>query len=143
VQGREAWIGVGSSGVADGGGPFEAAVVHLVRWGDGDDAPWEVVGTRDTDLTLDVPRYGSAVTSPVTVGGTIEGVDESLRVQVRQLSSADPIGEACCVAAGNPRVTWETSVSYSGATDHTLTIVVSTGGHRQEVERFAVTAVRR
>jgi hypothetical protein len=143
VLGREAWIGVGSSGAADGGGPFEAAVVHVVRWGAGDDAPWEVVGTRDTDLTLDVPRYGSAVTSPVTVGGTIEGVDESLRVQVRQLSSADPIGESCCVAAGNPRVTWETSVAYEGAIDHTLTIVVSTGGHRQEVERFAVTGVER
>jgi hypothetical protein len=143
IQGREAWIGVGSSGAADGGGPLEAAVVHVVRWGDGDDAPWEVVGTRDSDLTLDVPRYGSAVTSPVTVGGTIEGVDESLRVQVRQLSSADPIGESCCVAAGNPRMTWETSVSYSSASDHTLTIVVSTGGHRQEVERFAVTGVRR
>ncbi len=143
VQGREAWIGVGSSGAADGGGSFEAAVVHVVRWGDGDDAPWEVVGTRDTDLTLDVPRYGSAVTSPVTVGGTIQGVDENLRVQVRQLSSADAIGESCCVAAGNPRVTWETTVSYQGATDHTLTIVVSTGGHRQQIERFAVTAVRR
>jgi hypothetical protein len=62
---------------------------------------------------------------------------------VRQLSSADPIGESCCVAAGNPRVTWETSVAYEGAIDHTLTIVVSTGGHRQEVERFAVTGVER
>jgi hypothetical protein len=143
VQGREAWIGVGSSGAADGGGSFEAAVVHVVRWGDGDDAPWEVVGTRDTDLTLDVPRYGSSVTSPVTVGGTIQGVDENLRVQVHQLSSEGPIGESCCVAAGTPRVTWETSVSYEGATDHTLTIVVSTGGHRQQVERFAVTGVRR
>jgi hypothetical protein len=143
IRDREAWIGVGSSGAADGGGSFEAAVVHLVRWGDGDDAPWEVVGTRDTDLTLDVPRYGSAVSSPITVGGTIQGVDENLRVQVRQLSSADPIGESCCLAAGNPRVTWETTVSYEGATDHTLTIVVSTGGHRQTVERFAVTGVRR
>ena len=93
VRDREAWVSVGYDA---GSGPSTAAIVHLVRFGPGDDAPWEVVGTRDTDLTLEAPSYGSGVSSPVTVGGRITGVDESLRVQVRQASSEAPIGEACC-----------------------------------------------
>jgi hypothetical protein len=139
VRDREAWISVGYDA---GSGPATAAVVHLVRFGPGDDAPWEVVGTRDTDLTLDTPSYGSSVSTTVTVGGRITGVDENLRVQVRQASSEAPIGQACCVPAGGENTPWRTTVSFSGATDPALTIVVSTGGHVQGVERFAITAVR-
>ena len=139
VRDREAWISVGYDA---GSGPATAAVVHLVRFGPGDDAPWEVVGTRDTDLTLETPSYGSSVSGTVTVGGRITGVDESLRVQVRQASSEAPIGESCCLPAGGQDASWETTVSFSGATAPALTIVVSTGGHVQGVERFAITAVR-
>jgi hypothetical protein len=139
VRDREAWISVGYDA---GSGPSTAAIVHLVRFGPGDDAPWEVVGTRDTDLTLETPGYGSQVSSTVMVGGRITGVDESLRVQVRQASSEAPIGEACCLPAGGEHTPWQTTVSFSGATDPALTIVVSTGGHVQGVERFAITAVR-
>jgi Immunoglobulin-like domain of bacterial spore germination len=138
VRDREAWISVGYDA---GSGLSTAAIVHLVRFGAGADAPWEVVGTQDTDLTLETPSYGSQVSSPVTVGGRITGVDESLRVQVRQASSEAPIGEACCLAAGGEDSPWQTTVSFSGATAPALTIVVSTGGHIQGVERFAITAV--
>ncbi len=55
-----------------------AAVIHMVRWGTSPSAPWEVVGTDDTSLVLYMPAYGSTVTSPMTVGGTITGVDEQL-----------------------------------------------------------------
>jgi hypothetical protein len=140
IRDREAWVSMGF--VSDSGGLSTAAVVHLVRFGDGDDAPWEVVGTRDTDLTLETPRYGSGVTSPITVGGRITGVDENLRVQVRQSSSEAPIGASCCLPAGGVGTPWQTTVSFSGATDPALTIVVSTGGHIQGVERFAITGVR-
>ncbi|HEY6698283.1 MAG TPA: Gmad2 immunoglobulin-like domain-containing protein [Acidimicrobiales bacterium] len=139
VRDREAWVSVGYDA---GSGPSTAAVVHMVRFGPGSDAPWEVVGTRDTDLTLETPSYGSQVPSTVTVGGRITGVDENLRVQVRQASSEGPIGEACCLPAGGENTPWQTTVSFSGATDPALTIVVSTGGHIQGVERFAITAVR-
>jgi len=139
VREREAWISVGYDA---GSGPSTAAIVHLVRFGPGDDAPWEAVGTRDTDLTLETPSYGSQVSSTVTVGGRITGVDENLRVQVRQPSSEAPIGEACCLPAGGEEAPWQTTVSFSGASDPALTIVVSTGGHVQGVERFAITAVR-
>src|SRR5690606_35842616 len=59
-------------------GPVRVAVVHLIRLGTGEGAPWEVVGTEDTlGLTVETPRYGATVGSPVTVGGHITGVDES------------------------------------------------------------------
>jgi len=140
VRPDEAWIGVGYREEA-GGPQSTSAVVHLVRFGPHADSPWEVVGTRDTDLTLDTPRYGTRVSSPATVGGTVTGVDECLVVQVRQPSSGVPIGEAPCLPAGGERSPWQTTVAWSGASDPALTIVVSTGGHVQDVERFAVTGV--
>jgi hypothetical protein len=140
IDGADAYVTVGYD--LPEGGLAPAAVVHLVRFGTGDDAPWEVVGTRDDRLTLDRPDYGSTVSSPLTVGGVITGVDESLRVQVRQPSSQAPLGESCCVPAGGERAPWEATVSFSGATDPALTVVVSTGGHVQDVEAFAITAIR-
>ena len=47
-----------------------AAVIHLLRFGPEADVPWEVVGTRDTDLTLDTPGYGSTAASPSPSAGT-------------------------------------------------------------------------
>ncbi|MEV0804039.1 hypothetical protein AB0I34_40550 [Kribbella sp. NPDC050281] len=139
VIGDQARIGVGYQGE---GRASLAAMLHLVKLGQGQDAPWEVVGTIDSTLTLDRPRYGAKVSSPMTVGGRITGVDESIRVAVRQLSSAEPIGTFCCVPAGGDRQPWSARVAFAGAADPALTIVVSTGGHLQDVERFAITAVR-
>lgn len=140
VRADEAWIGVGFAASPDDAST--SAVIHLLRFGPDPDAPWEVVGTRDSDLTLDTPGYGSRVSSPIAVGGTLTGVDESLRVQVRQPSSEVALGEQCCLPAGGAGTPWETTVTYAGATDPALTIVVSTGGHVQGVERFAITGVR-
>jgi hypothetical protein len=61
--------------------------VHHVRFGPQSDAPWEVVGSDDTTFTVETPAYGALVTSPVTVAGRITGVDENVRVAVRQLAS--------------------------------------------------------
>jgi hypothetical protein len=138
VSGRHARISVAPSGPEGG----TAAVVHLVRYGSGTHAPWEVVGTDDTTFSLTAPGYGALVRSPMTTGGRISGVDESIRVQVRQLSSAAPLGSSCCTAAGGNNQPWNVSVSFAGARDPVLTVVASTGGHVAEVERFTVTAVR-
>ena len=132
---------VSATATQAGGPPATSAVVHLVRFGPHADSPWEVVGTRDTGLTLDTPRYGTPTSSPATVGGTVTGVDECLVVQVRQTSSPAPLGEAPCVPAGGEGVPWQTTVAWSGASDPALTVVVWTGGHVQGVERFAVTGV--
>lgn len=140
IRGDEAYIGVGYHAE---GNPSTAAVIHLARIGQGPDAPWEVVGTADTTLTLDRPRYGAVVTSPITAGGLISGVDESIRVDVRQPSSERPIGTYCCHPGGGERQPWSAQVSFRGAVDPALTVVASTGGHVQDVERFAITGVRR
>jgi hypothetical protein len=117
----------------------DAATIHLVRWGAGQQAPWEVVGTDDTTLTLDVPVYGSALSSPVAVRGTITGVDESLRAEVRTLGSAAPAGTFCCTAAGGSARPFSLSVRFRAPSGRVVTIVVHTGGHVAAVERFAVT----
>jgi len=140
VQGGEALVAVGYP--IKNQPPGTAAVLHLAKFGAGSDAPWEVVGSRDTTLTITRPRYGAAVGSPVTVGGTITGVDESIRVQVRQPSSEQPIGQTGGLPAGGENTPWSTTVKYEGATAPALTIVAFTGGHYTDVERFAITGIR-
>lgn len=138
VDGDEALVTVGFA--VEESTPGTAAVVHLAKLGAGQDAPWEVVGTRDTTLTLTEPRYGGTVSTPLTVGGKVTGVDESIRVQVRQ--PAGLLGESCCLSAGGENTPWTATVSYDGATGAALTVVASTGGHVTDVERFAITGVR-
>jgi cell division septation protein DedD len=134
-----AHIGVGY--VDPNGTKRTAAVLHLVRFGTETDSPWEVVGSDDTDFSLEKPDYGSVVSSPVTVGGHITGVDENVKVSVRQVSSEKPIGQACCTPAGGVNQPWSTKVSFS-ATQPVITIVASTGGHLLAVERFAIQGLR-
>jgi hypothetical protein len=138
-SGSETWVTVG---YADpNGATAAAAVVHLARFGTGTDAPWEVVGTRDTTLTLTQPRYGATVVSPIAVGGRITGVDESLRVQVRALGKP-VLGEVTGIPAGGDRSPWSARLRFAAPAGTVLTIAVSTGGHSADVERFAITGVR-
>ena len=140
IKGDEAWISVGYQ--SSEGPASVAAVLHLVRIGQGDDAPWEVVGTQDSTLTLDRPRYGAKVTSPITVGGRITGVDESIRIDVRQSGAEQRLGSSCCVPGGGEKQAWSVRVTFRGGEDGAVTVVASTGGHVQDVERFAITGVR-
>jgi len=119
-----------------------AAVIHLVLFGSGRYAPWEVVGTSDTTFTLDRPAYGSTVPSPVTAGGTITGVDESIRVTVHTLSAQGPVGTYCCRAAGGTRSPWSAKVAFRATPGEVITIAAATGGHVAAVERFTVTGAR-
>ncbi|MGI5130868.1 hypothetical protein ACQEVB_28965 [Pseudonocardia sp. CA-107938] len=137
--GAEAWVGVGYRVPGDGR-QVTAAVLHLVRVGTEQDAPWEVVGTRDDSLTVDTPAYGAPASWPLTVGGTITGVDESLHVRV--LGAAGPAGDACCTPAGGQNTRWRVQVPRQTPRTGDLTVVVATGGHVVDVERFAITAVR-
>lgn len=138
-NGGEEWIGVGYA-VPGGNREATAAVLHLVRIGTGEDAPWEVVGTRDAYLAVDTPAYGSAATWPLTVGGTVTGVDESLHVRV--LGPAGAAADSCCAPAGGENARWTVQVPLQTPRTGDLTVVVATGGHVVDVERFAITAVR-
>jgi hypothetical protein len=129
--------------VADAGSTtVRSAIVHLVRWGTGSHAPWEVVGTNDTTLTVSLPVYGVTASSPVTVGGRITGVDENIKVRARALSSTGDVGVSCCSAAGGTRSPWSRSLTFTAASGTVVTIVAQTGGHVAQVERFAVTGIR-
>jgi hypothetical protein len=138
VGADDARIGVGYRSPETGEGGT-AAVLHLIRIGSDGDAPWEVVGTDDTDLSLTTPAYGGTGSSPLPVGGKITGVDESIRVEIRQRSTGTTLGRFCCVPAGGTGRAWSARVPFRGATDLVLTVVASTGGHLADVERFAVT----
>jgi hypothetical protein len=119
-----------------------AAIIHLVLFGSGKYAPWEVVGTSDTTFTADNPAYGSMVSSPVTVGGKITGADESIRVTVHRLSAQGSAGTYCCQAAGGTRSPWSASVTFHATPGEVITIAAATSGHVAAVERFAVTGAR-
>ena len=125
-----------------GAPPHTAAVVHLVRFGQGDRAPWEVVGTDDTTFTLTSPPYASVLRLPLSTGGTITGVDESITVKVLQPGSAAPVAVSCCHAAGGTGSPWSIVISGPLPNHGNLIIAAATGGHVAQVERFAVTGVR-
>ena len=117
-----------------------AAVLHLVRYSKtvGDTAAgWEVVGSDDTDFSLEQPAYGSQVSSPVTVGGHITGVDENITVVV--LPQAPNSSSGAGLPAGGQNTPWQLSVTFTQG--GVLTIVASTGGHLTQHERFAIQGV--
>jgi hypothetical protein len=140
MSGRDAHVTVGLT--RPDGHVSAAAILHLVKFGSGEHVPWEVVGTDDTTLTLDIPAYGGTATSPVRIGGKITGVDESLQAEVHELSASRPVGSYCCRPAGGNASPWSLTVRFHAAPGQVITIVVHTGGHVAEVERFAVTGLR-
>jgi hypothetical protein len=123
------------------GGTHTSAVLFLVRFGSEADSPWEVVGSEDTTFSLEQPAYGSQVQSPMLVGGHITGSDENIRVTVRSQASTSPVGGSCCQPAGGNGTAWSMSVPFSASAGQVLTIVATTGGHLQAVERFAIQGV--
>lgn len=132
-----AHVGVGYRNPS--GGLATAAVLHLVRYGPNQQAPWEVVGSDDTSFSLAQPAYGSTVSSPITAGGRITGVDESIRLAVRNQAGALVGGPVAPIPAGGQDQPWQGTVNITGG--GVLTVVASTGGHLQAVERFAIQGV--
>jgi hypothetical protein len=136
----EAWVGVGYT--LPSGETVTTATIHLVRFGTASNAPWEVVGSLDDELTLTAPGYGDTVGTVIEAGGTITGVDESLHLQVRQSTQDDVLGDYCCVPAGGESRPWSATFSTALPQPGALTLVVWTGGHVARVEKFAVTGLR-
>jgi hypothetical protein len=139
VDGDDAHVIVGFR--LPNGSPHAAADVHLAKVGAGPDGPWEVVGTRDSTLTLTQPGYGSTVTSPMTVGGRITGVDERVVVTLHT-RTGDLQAAPAAVAAGGQQTRWSVPVTFRAGPGTVLTVAAATGGHVAPVERFAVTGVR-
>ena len=119
-----------------------AAIVRLQRYGSGNNAPWEVVGTDDTTLTVDTPAYGATVASPVKIGATVTGVDEYLRAEAHTLGAGQPLGTFCCQPAGSRANPWTITVPFQANSGQVITVAVHTGGHVALTERFAVRGFR-
>ena len=143
ISGREARVTVGYPGESEDR-LLPAATIELIRLGDGPGAPWEVVGTAGNEhFSITAPADGATVVSPLVVSGLITGVDESVHVEVRQPSSAEPLGKSpCCGAEGGENFPWQRTVVIEGPTDPVLTVVAHAGGHLTDVERFVVVGVR-
>ena len=139
VTSEGAYVGVGYRDLERG--THTSAVLFLVRFGPDADSPWEVVGSDDTTFSLEQPAYGSQVQSPMLVGGHITGVDENIRVTVRSLGSPSPVGGSCCQPAGGMAPRGRCRFRSPHPRDQVLTIVATTGGHLQTVERFAIQGV--
>lgn len=138
IHGDQAHIGVGYKN--PNGKSVTAAVLHLARFTPtpgNTKAGWEVVGSDDTTFSLESPAYGSRVSSPMTVGGHITGVDEAITVWVRTLS--DGVTKLGPKAGGGQNALWSEAVPFTQT--GVLTIVASTGGHVQQHERFAIQGV--
>jgi len=125
-----------------GGRVSSAAIVRLVRYGSGSNAPWEVVGTDDTTLTFHRPADGATVGSPVKIAATVAGVDEYLHAEARTLGAGQPLGTYCCQPAGSGANPWSLTVPFQANSGQVITVVVHTGGHVALTERFAVRGVR-
>lgn len=137
VRDRRARVAVGY--VPEGTHVATAAVILLNRAGTGPDGPWQVVGTDPgADPDLQITAGDASVPGAIQVTGVVTGVDESLRVQVRQPSSREPLGESCWTGAGGRKQPWNDTVITKPATDPVLTILVVTGGHVADAERFEV-----
>jgi len=140
MLGDGAHVGVGYRNPA--GRLSTASILHLIRMGAGTDAPWEVVGSDDKSFTLDVPAYAATVRSPVRVSGLMSGVDERIVVAFRQQWAQAPLVTSPGIPAGGVAQRWSVTIPLSRARSGALTIVASTGGHLQRVERFAISGVR-
>jgi hypothetical protein len=129
---------LGKDSLLHDGPPHTSAILHLVRYGTAKDSPWEVVGSDDTTLSLEQPVYGSTVTSPMTIGGHITGVDENIVVSV--LAGQSDRSTVARIPAGGTNSAWTTG-PVTFAQRGVLTLVANTGGHLQGVERFAIQGV--
>jgi hypothetical protein len=147
--GRRAQIGIGWDDVgaetpgreAGEVGRHRAAVVHLIRYGSGDHAPWVVVGADDDGLVIDGPTYGATAFSPLAVNGRLTRMDGSLQIKVLAGSTA-PLTQVDGITAAGTSRAWSTRLTFAAPHGSVLTVAVSVGGHRRAVERFAITVVR-
>jgi len=100
-------------------------VVHLVRLGGGSTAPYAVTVAGAYQLAITQPEIAAPVRSPLLVRGTVLGVDQSVRVEVRTPSLATPVS-APAAAMGGSAKPWETSVSFAAPASGTGTLVART-----------------
>jgi hypothetical protein len=112
--------------------------VHLVKVGGAGRGPWSVTRAESDNLTMTSPADGDEATSPLTVTGTVPGVDQSVRLR---LMTDSVLAEGFAPAGGaqpwSHVLRWPTSAWSVGA------LVASTFDGKGDLSAVALTAVRR
>jgi hypothetical protein len=114
---------------------------HLIRWGNGADAPWEVTGIDSTGARIDSPSRDSSVSSPLTVRYTLDGgAEENVTVSVHDGDSY-AAAKPAVVGGGQHTVTFDlgnvtTTNGYVAVSD------VQSGSGTSTLQRLIVTPVR-
>lgn len=104
----------------------EVTVVHLVRLGSGSTAPYAVTRAAGTyTLKISSPGIAAPVRSPLRVRGTIDGVHQSVRVELRAPSRTAPIS-APAAGPGSATTGWQTTVSFAAPASGVGTLVART-----------------
>ncbi|MGI8682265.1 MAG: hypothetical protein ACR2JO_09100 [Mycobacteriales bacterium] len=104
----------------------EVTVVHLVRLGSGSTAPYAVTRSAGTyTLKISSPGIAAPVRSPLQVRGTIDGVHQSVRVELRMLARPAPIS-APASGPGSATTGWQTTVSFTAPASGVGTLVART-----------------
>ncbi|MCA1823625.1 MAG: hypothetical protein LC640_05055, partial [Frankia sp.] len=91
------------------------ATIELRRFGA--DGPWLVTAARGSQgLTITSPRGEATITSPLDVNGRVDGVHQSIRLDVDEVSiqPARSLGSVTGVAAGM-EMPWHASVTFTDA----------------------------
>jgi len=94
----------------EGNNLFPVTAVHLTKY----DAAWIVTSASDPNnyMTISSPTPGSTIKTPVTVTGPGFGVDEGIRLDVRDATSATSYGTAN-ITVGNGIKEWSQGVNFN------------------------------
>lgn len=123
-------------------GGLRVGVVNLAQLG-GDHGPYTVEAVIASDLSMTTPRIedDAAISSPTSVTGRIQGVDEN--VQLRLITSAGK-QIAAGAAPGGTEVPWHASLSWSDTSWTRAAIVAVTRSPKDgSVNRLVVVPVTR
>ena len=118
----------------------DLGLVHLVQISSG--GPWTVTDVGGTVLIFTTPSPVQALTSPTTVSGRVEGVDENVQLQLIASGSAKVLGSTTAPAGG--AVPWSGTLTWSDQSWFTAGLVAITRSNKDgSLTRITVIAVKR
>ncbi len=101
-------------------------VVHMVRLGTGSTAPYVVTRAAGAyTLKITSPGLAAPVRSPLAIRGTVDGVHQSIRVELRTPARSAPISVPA-TAMGSGTTGWSTTLSFPAPASGIGTLVART-----------------
>lgn len=146
LEGVRATSYTDSTGVPLQVGGVTVAVADVAQLGTTDPRPWVVLGVRaergaPAPLVVTAPAGGSEVSSPLTVTGTVKGVDENVQVSLRT-ATGTLLGEQGAPAGSEQP--WSATLRFTSDDWTTGVVTAVTGSPRDgSVNRIVAVPVRR